>query len=151
MCIIIDTNQAGNFCKAEAPYMAMLMKWVNKGGRIVCGKPLKKELFEVKRMRGLIKEWERRGQLVEFDDGRIKTCEKKIKDGCKSNDAHIVALAIESKANVIVTEDQDLIKDLKNHKLVGNEIKIYKKPENARPARPHKDMHKRMLEKSDCP
>ena len=158
MCIIIDANKAGDFCQMKNPYMKKLVEWVGKGGKIAHGGPLVKELYKLNEIRNLVITWERQGSLIKIDNEKIKTREKEIKEKFKhnnmklrSNDAHVIALAIESRARIVVTEDKKLIKDLKNRKLVGDKIKIYKEPRNPKRIKPHKDMHKRMLEKSDCP
>lgn len=148
MCVVIDTNKAGDFCKQERPYLKMLLKWVNSGGRIASGGRLEAELYKVQAMRGLLNEWFRKGTLVRIPSEAVAKHEALVRGLCVSDDPHVVALAIAAKAHIIVTQDGDLIKDLRNLAIVGSKRKIYK--ENA--ASPNRiDRHWALLQRSDCP
>ncbi len=71
MCIIIDANKAADFCRQEKPYLRMLLKWVNSGGRIASGGHLEAELVKVQAMNGLLLEWSRSGKLIKISPNRI--------------------------------------------------------------------------------
>jgi hypothetical protein len=148
MCVVVDANKAADFCKQERPYLTALLKWVNSGGRIASGGRLEIELYKVQAMKGLLVEWSRSGKLIRVSLEKIAGREALVRDQCVSNDPHVVALAIESRARIIVTEDSDLIRDLKNTQLMGARRRIYK--ENA--ANPNRiDRHRALLQRSDCP
>ena len=148
MCVVIDANKAADFCKQERPYLVALLKWVNSGGRIASGGRLEIELYKVQKMKGLLVEWMRSGKLIRVSSERITEREASVRNQCVSNDPHVVALAIESRANIIVTEDGNLIKDLKNTQLMGAKRKIYKE-DSANPDHIHR--HRALLQRSDCP
>lgn len=148
MCIIIDANKAADFCKQEKPYLNVLLRWIGAGGRVASGGDLERELFKVESMKSLLLEWSRSGRLVRIPSDRIAVREKSVRQHCKSNDSHVIALAIESKANIVVTEDKNLICDLRDRTLVGNRRRIYKE-NSASPGRV--DRHKLILQQSDCP
>jgi hypothetical protein len=148
MCLIIDANKAADFCKQERPYLKPLWSWVNGGGRIVSGGRLEKELFKIQAMKGVLLEWSRNGTLIRISSEKILEKENFVKSACISDDPHVVALAIISKANIVVTEDKKLIEDLRNCKLVGKRRRIYKE-NSASPSRI--DRHATLLRSSDCP
>ena len=148
MCIVIDANKAADFCKQERPYLRTLLQWVNSGGRIASGGRLEVELYKVHAMKGLLIEWSRAGKLIRISPERIAQREALVRNRCVSNDPHVVALAIESRAHIVVTADRNLIKDLKNLELVGSKRRIYKE-NSASPGRT--DRHRALLQRSDCP
>lgn len=148
MCIIIDANRAGDFCLNEKPYIKTLRSWVNRGGKIVAGGKLETELFHNKKMRVLILEWTRNGTLVRISKDEVKAIEDQIKDKCVSDDPHVVALAIKTRAQIVVTEDRKLIQDLRNKQLVKKRRRIYKE-NTASPMRV--DRQETLLQNSNCP
>jgi hypothetical protein len=148
MCVVIDANKAADFCKQDRPYLKMLLQWVNSGGRIASGGRLEVELFKVQAMKLLLVEWSRSGKLIRVSPHKIIEREALVRDRCVSDDPHVVALAIESKASIVVTGDGNLIKDLKNLELMGSKRKIYK--ENAAKPNVLKN-HRALLQRSDCP
>lgn len=145
MCIIIDANRCGDICSNEKDYVKPLLKWVMKGGKLVSGGKLEDELFKNLKMRSLLLEWDRSGRIRKF---KREDMSVEIEGKCKSDDPHVLALANLSSASIIVTEDEDLISDLKNREIVGFRRKIYK--ENA--ASPgHVDHLSKLLSRSGCP
>jgi len=52
---------------------------------------------------------------------------------CKSNDAHVIALARAAKARVLVSDDRDLFRDFKNPRLLNNPRgKVYQRRQHAK-------------------
>lgn len=148
MCVIIDTNKAADFCRQDRPYLKILMHWISKGGRVASGGDLEKELYKIEKMRAIISEWSRSGRLVRYSAEKISAVEVGIENLCRSNDSHVVALAIVSQASIVVTEDKLLIDDLREKSIVGVKRRIYK--ENS--ASPAKTDHlRRLLSRSNCP
>lgn len=148
MCVVIDTNKAADFCKQDRPYLKVLLEWVNSGGRIASGGHLENELYKVQAMRVLLLEWFRSGKLIRVPAQRITEREALVRKRCVSNDPHVIALVIESKASIVVTGDRKLIQDLKNSKLMGARRKIYKE----HPTNPSIiSNHRILLKRSDCP
>jgi hypothetical protein len=148
MCVVIDTNKAADFCKQERPYLKALLNWINSGGRVASGGRLEVELFKVQAMKGLLLEWSRSGKLIKISSDKITNREAVVRDDCTSDDPHVVALAIESRASIVVTSDVNLIKDLKNVALMGSRRRIYK--ENGANPEVIKS-HRALLRRSDCP
>ena len=98
-------------------------------------------------MKGLLAEWSRAGRLVRIANDRIEAREKLVKPYCISDDPHVVALAIEARADVVVTADKNLIVDLRNKTLMGKKLRIYKES-SGNPRRV--DRHRSLLNASDC-
>lgn len=148
MCLVIDANQAGDLCKQEKPHLKCLLGWINAGGRVISGGELERELFRVSGMRTLALEWSRRGNLIRLSAEQVGQIKDRLQGSCRSNDPHILAVVIAGRADVVVTADKPLIKDLKDTSLVGRRRRIYK--ENT--ASPNRiDRHVRLLRGLDCP
>lgn len=127
MCIVIDTNRAADFARQEEPYLKLLMTWINSGGKVISGGRLEAELFKVEKMRGLLTEWSKRGSLIRIPSPKIEAREAMVAPMCKSNDAHVIAVAIEGRADIVVTEDNILISDIKN-RAIGGKFRALKSP-----------------------
>ena len=69
------------------------------------------------------------GRLHKFigSDVRNKTAALKERNECKSDDPHVVALAIVSGCSIVFSFDKNLAKDLKNRTLIGHRVSIYKR------------------------
>lgn len=147
MCIIIDANQAGDLTRGERPYVKVVLEWIDSGGAIVTGGDLERELFKLGKMRGLLNELSRSGQLKQIRPERVLRRQQQIVHQCKSNDPHVVALAIEANTRLIVTEDKNLIADLKNLSIVGTRRKIVKE-NSASPERV--DRIRKLLSSANC-
>lgn len=147
MCLIIDANKAADLAHLRRPYLVPLLKWINQGGRIASGGRLERELLKIADMRSLLAEWSRRGSLVKIAADELTSETERLRANCRSNDPHVLALANLSGADVVVTEDRDLIDDLRDAALVGRRRRIYKE-NSAAPDRI--DRHKQMLMRVRC-
>ena len=148
MCAILDANQAADFANGlSAIHIEQLARWMVDGGKIAVGGYLSVELARVSKIRGLLTEWERRGQLVKVADDIISGDQEAIASQIRSDDPHVVALLRNSTADVLVTNDHALISDAKDRNLIGRKIKII------RPTFENRQAAKRVrtiLESSDC-
>lgn len=125
MPIIIDANRASDF-KPPAKYHApVIYQAVSNGrARIVVGGKLLRELA-AGGLGAMLVEWGRAGRLVKIADDKIQAATPNTV-GCKSNDSHVVALAIAANTSLLYTNDDDLIEDFKNKKYVKPRGKIIK-------------------------
>ena len=140
MCAILDVNSIGKFKDSTNEDMKPVWYWLeNKNGKIVYSDTDK---FRREWERGgghtLMRELQRRDKfrLVKIQDVQEK--ENELRDQIKSNDPHIIALAIVADVKVLISSDQTLHQDFKNRNLVGG--KVY---QNKR--------HARLLKKDTCP
>ena len=141
MCIIVDTNclhHVSNETESGQPVIRWLLNPKKAAGLIVGGQlyvELQRSSFERRkkeRFFGLLTELSRAGRLHKFIGPEIdeKTEEVKRKR-IRSNDPHVIALAMISKCNVVFSQDTELEKDLKNRPLIGHRVSIYKNETHA--------------------
>ena len=145
MCAIIDANVSHQvFGENRPPAGEEFFKWLNKGkGRLVVGGKLRLELYQT-RFHLCEREAFRRGFIQEFNDEEVieKALELRDSRACKSNDAHVIALAQVSGARLQYSNDADLQSDFGSKSLVDNPRgKVY----STRRYRDFKRSHRNLL------
>lgn len=141
--MIIDANQWGDFRK-KAARMTPVHEWLNKGkGRLLYSNygKFKKEIgYE---QREYLQSFKEKGRAKFISEQNVKTAVNKIKHKVhkikhepKSNDIHILGLALAGKARLLCSKDEALRQDFKN--IIKG--KIYQN---------HK--HKKLLDENPCP
>jgi len=124
VCVIIDADVAALvFRDAPDPGFVPVLDWLSKplrDGRLVYGGRLTKQLFRVARAQLAILELDRAGRATRFPDSEVEAERRRVKGFrlCKSNDEHIIALAIVSGARTLCSRDTDLHEDFKNRALI---------------------------------
>ena len=115
MCLIIDINIAREVLFPEgAEIFEPIRKGLKNGKvRIVGGGQLSKEYAKDGSVLRLFSELLRSGRarLVDHDEVYRITKEVKNQGKCRSNDAHIIALAKVGGVRLMCTKDQDLRRD----------------------------------------
>ena len=120
MCGILDANSAHEvFGASLTPAGADFLVWINSGrGSLVVGG---KQLEELRRaVSDIYDEWAEEaildGRLRLEDHVRITAEADRLmnSDDCRSNDEHIIALAIISGARLLYSHDRDLQSDFKS-------------------------------------
>lgn len=148
MCAILDTNTFGRFRNEDDENLEPVRKWLRrKNGRIVYSNT---EKYNNEWKRGGMEDWirerSRAGQYRLISEG-VQEKENELKEKIKSDDEHIIALALVAKVKVLIsyadyesgqTGDRDLFDDFRDRNLVGG--KVYTKKS-----------HERMLTKDTCP
>lgn len=131
MCIIVDANFANSLVRPDERIredIRPILRWINDGGRMVAGGQLIKEyrrcsgeflnLFRVLGQGGQVRTMKR--DIVEGEAARIR-------EQCKSNDEHIIALARISKTRLLCTHDKLLSQDFTSFDLLRSPRgKVYK-------------------------
>jgi hypothetical protein len=123
MCIIIDTNMAGDYA-SNKEYLGPIKNYLLKGGRVVISDTLFREYPAS--FKNVVVELKRMGRISQFVDRPLpaSVCERMI-----SNDHHIVGLVRISRVRVVCTKDHELIVDLKNSNVVPKpRCKVYRQP-----------------------
>ena len=138
MCMIIDTNQWGDFIK-ETTDMRPIHKWLKKGnGRLLYSDygNFKNEIKPKQRIR--LQELKERGgaKFIAKEDVKTAVAQIKNKHKLKSNDISILALAVAGHARLLCSHDQALCRDFKS--IIKG--KIYKRQK-----------HTKLLNKNACP
>ena len=116
--------------------MQPVKKWVENEGKIVYSptQEFKNEL--IGESKGMIVEYRAQGKINMIDKKAVKNMQNNLPK-LKSNDSHIIALALVAKVRLLVTGDKDLHEDFKNIIPKG---KIYQNKK-----------HKHLLTNHSCP
>ena len=125
MCAILDANVVSEvFGPNPSPAGSGFLNWVAKGkGRLVVGGKLLDELREHER--GFL-EWARQarlaGRMSTEDRSKIEAKAEELiaEGGYKSNDPHVLALALISGARLLYSNDNSLQRDFKSKTLIDN-------------------------------
>lgn len=126
MCIIVDANCVNHLVnKTEngKPVLRWLLNRKQKAGIILGGK-LTSEV-SIKSFLPTLTELDRAGRVHRVKDELVEKKLAAIDKTCKSNDPHIVALALAARCNLVFTHDELLHVDLKGHAATGEPISIY--------------------------
>lgn len=148
MCVILDTNTFGRFRDPNNEDLEPVRKWLyNRNGKIAYSNTEKfRREWEKGGMRRLRDELMRAGKLKLVSQG-VKEKENELKGKLKSDDEHIIALAMVAGIKVLVSYyeldnrrrgDKAIFKDFTNSALVGG--KLYLREE-----------HKHLLTQDTCP
>lgn len=121
MCAIVDANAAHEILGSTSTEAGeAFRKWIEHGaGRLVVGGKLGHELRFVESADIWLREQILEGRARRVDDGKVADVACTICDQCKSDDSHIVALAVVSGARLLYTNDKDLQFDFKNANLIS--------------------------------
>ncbi len=145
MCLIVDTNVASKFFRAqEFPEALPLWKWVNgpRGCLVYGGTDLEREYKRVNEAQRVLRSLKQAGRAIEADRSQVDRVRDELleEESCRSNDQHIIALARVSGSRLLYSEENwnFLLDDFKNPVLINKPRgKIYKRSE-------HKDLLKRV-------
>jgi hypothetical protein len=140
MCIIVDANSAHHVAK-QTEDGKPVVKWLLKGrGGLIVGGKIKRELDRAGFGPTMLV-LDRAGRLKKLDDSQVDDLAAKITKGgsCRSNDGHVLAVAIMSGCRLLFTKDQDLHTDAKNRAILDPPASIYQS---------HK--HEHLLTECDC-
>lgn len=137
MCVIVDANCCHRlFCSPPHPDYIPVFAWINdKDGILVYGGKLARELLRNEKMKRLLVQWDRAGRARRFSDDALAPAERRIVDSgfLRSDDPHILALAIVSQTRTICTEDRDLWTDFKDRRIVPfGGCRIYRRDQHNR-------------------
>lgn len=127
MPVIIDANRASDFTKPLSDHAAEILKRIAaKQMTVAVGGRLLDELSKTK-LCNLLAEWARSGRLRRPDTSQLEAETKRFEaEAIKSDDPHILALALVSGTRLLYTEDQLLILDFKNLDHIRPKGKIVK-------------------------
>lgn len=152
MCAIIDNNVRHEvFGGAEVQTEAgkYFLDWLdNRHGRLVVGGKLLEELSEYAGFRNWLRRALAVGRARRFSDAAVdaETDALQSRNVCKSNDAHVLALAIVSGARLLFTNDDNLQGDFTNRQILpGARGRVY----TTRVRRDLSNTHKSLLNRAD--
>ena len=147
MCGIVDANVANEvFGDDPSPAGRRFFDWLaGARGQLVVGGELRRELSHDHRFLRWLRNASQygRARTIPDEDVEERTDDLRQRDICKSNDKHVLALAIASGARLLYTNDNLLIDDFKNRNIVPG-------PPGARSA-PHSGYCSPSNASSHCP
>ena len=118
MCVIVDNN-AFKLLIERSEECKVLYEWImDRKIKLIVGGELYDELKGVADYKIWIKILEGKGYLVIEEEG-VAERTKELKKRCKSNDAHVIALAQVAGARLLYSNDRKLHKDFKNKDLLS--------------------------------
>ncbi len=137
MCVILDTNMYGNFLNPQDVDMELVRNWMNKHGKIAYSPTItmERELRKSPKMEDKFREYSRASKLKLIDKNEVDATAHGL-NNLRSNDSHIVALAICGNVKVLVSADRALRQDF--IKIARGKIYQYKE-------------QKHLLGKDTCP
>ena len=149
MCAIVDANTAYQVFGSDRPEAGVkFFDWFYAGrGCLFVGGQLLEELSRTR-----AREWAREGinsgwiRTVPESDVNFMTQRLRDDGQCRSDDPHVLALAIVSGARLLYSNDTDLQQDFKNKRLIDNPRgKVYSTREDTG----FRQSHARLLQRKD--
>ena len=150
MCAIVDANVAFEvFGRDRPPAGERFFDWLSSPrGQLVVGGKLREELSQDRRFVQWLRSGLRNGRARSVTDEAVDDHVTELhREGvCKSDDLHVLALALASGARLLYTNDTALIDDFRNREIVaGPRGKVYTTARNASVT----DAHRRLLATRD--
>jgi predicted nucleic acid-binding protein len=130
VCLIVDANAAEQFL-ARASAVTNWLLGTRGEPRLVAAGKLREELVQHAAVHRLLVELERAGRLRSADAERLQQEEDRLSASrrCRSNDSHVLALAILSGARTLATFDNALAHDFRNAAIINKPRgRIYRNP-----------------------
>lgn len=160
MCAILDNDVASEVFGQDRPAAGKaFFDWIHSGrGSLVAGGRLLAELDGTQ----AFKEWRRQallaGRFRRVNDRAVEERTRRLEreSSCRSNDPHVVALALVSGARLLYSNDRSLGDDFKDRTLIGNPPgKVYttRKDKKVSPtfdSTKFRRKHRDMLNKNAC-
>jgi hypothetical protein len=131
VCLIVDANAAGRFLASAGPVRNWLLGETGEP-RLVAAGALKEELGRLDGVRRLLVTLDRAGRLKSADADSLSQEHARLRAGgmCRSNDHHVLALAIVSGARTLATFDNALTQDFRNAAIInGPRGSVYRDPD----------------------
>lgn len=152
MCAIVDASVVREvFNHTDQPPAGKgFFDWIDRGrGHLVVGGKLGEELEASSRFKKWARSARQSGRLIRVDDGKVNAKTEKLERSrtCRSNDAHVIALAHIGRVRLLYSNDRDLQDDFKDKDLIDKPRgKVYSTGVNEE----FTDAHKRLLQKAYC-
>lgn len=154
MCAIIDANAAGLVFTSRTTETEnesaskRFFDWIDSGaGSLIAGGKLLDELDKVSNFQKWRKRAVSAGRIAILDENAVTQKAGQVAPRCKSDDPHVIAVALISNARFLYSNDDDLQKDFRNSNLVNN-------PRGSVYSTRHSDdftqNHRRLLARNPC-
>ena len=123
MCAILDASITGELFRRERePIPDRFFRWMNGPGRLVVGGKQWRELLKQKDAELWLRQGIAAGRVRKLDDHLVeaKTAELKRRPEVRSNDPHVLAVALIGKARLLYANDPALETDFTNTELIAS-------------------------------
>jgi len=141
MCLIVDANVVHQLVpSASRDFEPIQEALVTGRAKLVYGGQLTKEYLKTALCRGFLHRLDQQGAAKQFPDSLVDSETQRLRREAKyrSNDPHVLALAIVSNARLLCSEDEDLGSDFRSPSILppprGN---VYKRAEHEHLIREH--------------
>jgi predicted nucleic acid-binding protein len=122
MCLIIDTCMLSAMLDDSDPMGELVLRWLLKDdGLLAQGGKLTAESNKVKKIQLTLRKLREAGRLFDAnmrDPAAFDAALSRYRRLCRSNDAHVLAVAHVSGARTLATNDATLMHDFQNTKLL---------------------------------
>lgn len=136
MCLIVDANLAARvFAEPAEADFSPILDWLEGNGCLVIGGQLAPELARIGGARRYLINLLRAGRARRVPDEVVEADRHTVAGTglCRSDDAHVLALARVSGARVLCTHDRDLQQDFRNPLLISRPRgSVYQRREHER-------------------
>ena len=129
MCVrtIVDTSAFRHLCEPTQNSAGnQLRRWIHRGDGVVVYSPghtaYADELNQYTEVRDLLRDYNQRGLALDIDATLIQTALNEIPNSPvrRSDDPHVLALAVASRATVLFSCDHRLREDFADHRVLSN-------------------------------
>ena len=121
MCAILDNDVCAEvFGKRRTPAGKGFLDWLDSRGHLVAGGQNKRELDGNNSFQAWWREATLAGRTTLVNDDQVTQLQHQLESNraCRSNDAHIIALARLSGARLLYSNDRELMDDFRNRGLI---------------------------------
>jgi len=122
MCLIIDTNVVARMLDINDPAGKLVLTWLlYRGGMLAEGGLLSQELNKAGAATSTLRTLRQAGRVFNasrHDPAAFEAALARYSSECRSNDAHVLAVAHVSGARTLATNDQLLTDDFKDPNLL---------------------------------
>ena len=129
MCAIVDTNVISEVIRGKTEAGIKFKDWLeNRKGKLIVGGKHLEELMGDNSFERWFMEMRRSDVVEQISNELIQIHQSNLdqRNDLKSNDSHVLALAIESGARLLYTNDGNLKKDFSNKNIISSPLgKIY--------------------------
>jgi hypothetical protein len=129
MCVIVDANRASLVFGPPHEDYRPILDWLDRGGMIVFGAKLARELDRVDAARRYLRVLVQAGRAYQAPKGTVESEQAAISatSAIRSDDPHVLALARVTGTRLLCTNDERLIADFKDKKWIDRPRgKIYR-------------------------
>lgn len=123
MCAILDNDVCAEvFGNKRTPAGKGFLDWLDSKGHLVSGGQNKRELDGNNTFQAWWREATLAGRTTSINDSKVTQLQRQLEEKrvCRSNDAHIIALAQLSGARLLYSNDGPLTGDFKDRNLIPN-------------------------------